>query len=227
LRGVSLKRGGDMNWLDIIIAVGLIAGVVLGFRRGFIREVTGLLGLIVGVIIAVNYVDWLSAKFLTHMRVSPHVVSFFSFILLFAAVFLSFKILGFLFYRIGSLTPLGKLDRMGGGIVGFVQAWIITGFMLLILMFFPLPQGFLRATDNSFFAPIMRGTIPMIYEETTILHPKSTSFISQISKSLKEASDSEESKYYFGKVSKEGKKTATKTEKVLAEIKKRFSRQEG
>ena len=79
-----------MNWLDIIIAAGLIAGIVFGFRRGFIREAMGLLGFIVGIIIAVNYVDWLTAKFLTHMRVSPHIVSFFSFILLFAAIFLVF-----------------------------------------------------------------------------------------------------------------------------------------
>ena len=111
-----------MNWLDIVIVAGLIAGIVLGFRRGFIREAMGLLGLIVGVIIAVNYVDWASAKFLTHMRVSPHIISFFSFILLFTAVFLGFKILGFLFYRVGSLTALGKLDKVGGGIFGFLQA---------------------------------------------------------------------------------------------------------
>ena len=215
-----------MNWLDIIIAVGLIAGIVLGFRKGFIREAMGLLGLIVGVIIAVNYVDWLSAKFLTHMRVSPHIVSFFSFILLFASVFLGFKILGFLFYRVGQLTPLGKLDRVGGGIFGFVQAWILTGFVLLLLMFFPLPQKILTATDNSFFAPIMRGTIPMIYEESTLIHPQRGSFISQISKALKsDKSDSQSSEgHYFGTVS--GKKVVSGTEKVLAEIKKRFSRQE-
>src|SRR3989304_6345143 len=100
-----------MNWLDIIIVAGLIAGIVLGFRRGFIREAMGLLGLIVG-------------------------------------VFIGFKILGFLFYRVGSLTALGKLDKVGGGIFGFLQAWILTGFVLLILLFFPLPQSILNATDN-------------------------------------------------------------------------------
>jgi len=214
-----------MNWLDIIIIAGLIAGIVLGFRRGFIREAMGLLGLIVGVIIAVNYVDWASAKFLTHMRVSPHIISFFSFILLFTAVFLGFKILGFLFYRVGSLTALGKLDKVGGGIFGFLQAWILTGFVLLILLFFPLPQSILNATDNSFFAPIMRGTIPMIYEESTIIHPQRSSFISQISKALKSEKPSaeKESTYHFGAAAK---KSVSRSEKVLAEIRKRFSRQE-
>ena len=215
-----------MNWLDIIIAAGLIAGIVFGFRRGFIREAMGLLGFIVGIIIAVNYVDWLTNKFLTHMKVSPHIVSFFSFIILFAAIFLAFKILGFMFYKIGSLTPLGKLDRMGGGILGFLQAWILTGFVLLLLMFFPLPQKLLTATDNSFFAPIMRGTIPMIYEETTLIHPQRNSFISQITKALKADKSSAESseQYRFGQVN--SKKTVSHTDKVLAEIKKRFSRLE-
>ncbi len=214
-----------MNWLDIIIGMALIAGVVLGVRRGFIREAMGLLGFIVGIIIAINYVDWLSAKFLSHMRASPHIISFFSFILLFAVVFLAFKILGFLFYKIGSLSPLGKLDKAGGGVIGFLQSWILVGFVLFLLMFLPLPQAFLKTTDNSFFAPIMRGTIPLIYEETVIIHPQSGSFMNQISKALKTDKSTEEGTYYFGKVS--GKKVANRTEKVLAEIKKRFSRQEG
>src|SRR5574341_439237 len=133
---------------------------------------------------------------------------------------------GYLFYRFGQLTPLGKLDRIGGGIFGFVHAWIVTGLVLLLLMFLPLPQKILTATDNSFFAPIMRGTIPMIYEESTLIHPHRSSFISQISKALKpDKSDSESpERHYFGTVS--GKKALSGTEKVLAEIKKRFSRQE-
>lgn len=214
-----------MNWIDFIIIAGLITGVVFGFRRGFIREAMGLLGLIVGVIIAVNYVDWASAKFLSHMRVSPHVVSFFSFVLLFTAVFLGFKILGFLFYRIGSLTPLGKLDKIGGGIIGFLQAWIVAGFILVIVMFFPMPQGFLQATDNSFFAPIMRGTIPMIYEESSLIHPQRDSFLAQISKAFKShlAESEAQSKYSFGRLAE---KTVSRSERVLAEFKKRFGRPE-
>jgi len=159
------------------------------------------------------------------MRVSPHVVSFFSFILLFTAVFLGFKVLGFLFYRIGSLTPLGKLDRIGGALFGLMQAWILAGFVLLILMFFPLPQGFLQATDNSFFAPVMRGTIPMIYEESTLIHPQRGSFVSQISKAFRSEKTSAEPQqaYHFGDIAK---KSVSQSEKILAEIKKRFSKQE-
>jgi membrane protein required for colicin V production len=214
-----------MNWLDFIILAGLIAGVTLGYRRGFIRQAMGLIGLILGVIIAINYVDWLTAKFLQHMNIPAYIVSFFSFILLFAAVFMGFKILGFMFYRIGSLTPLKRLDPVGGGLFGFLQAWILTGFVLLLLMFFPLPRGFLDATDSSFFAPIMRGSIPLLYEESSIVHPQSRSFLDQISKAFRfdDSPLKQKQTYRFGK---QTKKSVSKSEEIFAEIKKRFSRQD-
>jgi membrane protein required for colicin V production len=214
-----------MNWLDYIILAVLVTGIVMGFKRGFVREAMGLLGIIFGVIIAINYVDWASGKFLSHMHVSPHVVTFFCFILLFLTAYLAFKLLGMVFYRIGQLSPLGRLDKIGGGFFGFVQAWILTGMILLLLMFFPLPQSFLRTTDTSFFAPVMRGTIPMIYEESSALHPGSGSFVQKIADSFR-VNRSARQRYDFNRFGGSETVDMSKTERVLAEIRKRFVRSE-
>ena len=44
-----------MNYLDIAITVALLYGLVKGFSKGLIIEVTGLLSLIIGIYIAVNF----------------------------------------------------------------------------------------------------------------------------------------------------------------------------
>ena len=42
-----------MNYLDIIIAVPLLYGLIKGFSNGIVKEVTSLLALFVGVYIAI------------------------------------------------------------------------------------------------------------------------------------------------------------------------------
>ena len=44
-----------MNYLDIAIAVPLLYGLIKGFSNGLIKEITGLLSLVIGIYIAVNF----------------------------------------------------------------------------------------------------------------------------------------------------------------------------
>ena len=173
-----------MNWVDIIVIAGFLPGIYFGLKKGFVREVMGVLGFILGIIIAINYVDWATAKVTSHARISTQVVSFLSFIFLFLIVFLSFKILGFIFYKIASLQPLGKLDQLGGGIFGFLQSWFAMGFVLFLLMFLPIGNSFNHSLDNSFFAPILRASIPLVYEESTVIHPENHSMVEKLKRAL-------------------------------------------
>ncbi|HKZ22755.1 MAG TPA: CvpA family protein [candidate division Zixibacteria bacterium] len=173
-----------MNWVDIIVIAGFIPGIYFGLKKGFVREVMGVMGFILGIIIAINYVDWATAKVTSHAQISTQVVSFLSFIFLFLIVFLSFKILGFIFYKIASLQPLGKIDQLGGGMFGFLQSWFAMGFILFLLMFLPIGNSLNRSLDNSFFAPILRASIPFVYEESTVIHPDSDSMVAKLKKAL-------------------------------------------
>ncbi len=173
-----------MNWVDIIVIAGFLPGIYFGLKKGFVREVMGVLGFVLGIIIAINYVDWATAKVTSHAQISTQVVSFLSFVFLFLIVFLSFKILGFIFYKIASLQPLGKIDQLGGGIFGFLQSWFAMGFILFLFMFLPMGNSFNRSLDNSFFAPILRASVPLVYEESSIIHPDNHSMVEKLKRAL-------------------------------------------
>ena len=145
----------------------------------------GILGLVSGLIFSINYVDQVTAKFLSHMRVSTVMVVFMEFIVVFVLVYVSIKILGSLFYKFASLRPLGSLDRVGGAIMGIFQGWIVLGVILFLFIFLPLPDSFVAELDSSFFGPGMRGVVPMIYDETTPLHPESPSLVEKVKKTLR------------------------------------------
>lgn len=174
-----------MNVADYVLLGLLLVAVFIGSKRGFFAGLLGVIAIIAAVIFSINYVDWTTSKLLEHMKVSPIMVVFLSFIFMFVLVYIAAKLLGNLFYKVGSLRPLGKVDKIGGAIVGVFQGWILVGFLLFLLIFLPLPDSLVAKLDVSFFAPGMRGVIPLIYEETTFLHPQSPYLIDKIETALR------------------------------------------
>ncbi|KPK99975.1 MAG: hypothetical protein AMJ90_09060 [candidate division Zixibacteria bacterium SM23_73_2] len=178
-----------MNWVDLIIALLLLVSLIIGARRGLFSGVNGLLGLAFGIIVSITYADKITAKVLSHMRISPVMITFVSLIIFFVLTYLIFKILGFLFYKFAELKPLGKIGRVTGAILGVFEGGIVIGFVLILIMLLPLPERAFSELDNSFFAPGLRGTTPFIYEETAFLHPQSPNFIEKMKQALMYGTD--------------------------------------
>jgi uncharacterized membrane protein required for colicin V production len=116
------------------------------------------------------------------------VISFFVLIFLFVLVYLVVKLLGFLFSKVASLNPLGKIDKLGGAILGIFQGWIVLGFFLILLIFPPLPLSLTNKIDTSFLGPLIRGSVPLIYQESALLHPRSNSFVVKLKVALRQES---------------------------------------
>jgi membrane protein required for colicin V production len=173
-----------MNWMDIALVILLLAAIVIGSRRGLFSGIMGTLGLIAGIIFSINYMDKITAKFLSHMRVSPVMVVFMGFIVVFVLVYVGIKFFGYMFYKFADLKPLGNLDKVGGAIMGIFQGWIVLGVLLFLLIFLPLPDSLVAKIDSSFFAPGMRGVVPMVYDESMFLHPQHPSLVEQVKTAL-------------------------------------------
>ena len=173
-----------MNWLDFVLLALLVGSIALGVKRGLIREVMGFIGLVIGVVVAINKVDAVTAWVLSHMKASPVAVSFISFVLILAAFYFAFRLLGVLFNKALSISSLGRIDQVGGGLIGFIRGWVLVGFVLFLLFYLPFPQRFYDSIENSFFAPALTGSVPMIYEGTVFLHPQSPAFMPKIRSSL-------------------------------------------
>jgi uncharacterized membrane protein required for colicin V production len=173
-----------MNWIDFALIILLLLGVWIGVKRGLISGIAGFLGLLAGVNFSVNWVDAICARFLSHMRVSPLMIAFFALIIVFLLAYLAMKLLGYLFYKMASPKPLGNIDKVGGGILGAAQAWVVLGMVLILLIFLPMPQSFKNAVNDSSLGPMVRGSIPFTYEEMAFTHPLSTSFVQKMKNAL-------------------------------------------
>lgn len=117
-----------MNWLDIIILIGLVVPAFTGLRRGLIKSVLSLAGLIIGVVLAGNLYQPVSKLFaFIHNEDVAHIVAF---ILILVLVMVLAAALARLLKSVAKIVMLGWVDNVGGAAFGFLLGAILWGAIL-------------------------------------------------------------------------------------------------
>jgi len=173
-----------MNWVDVVLAVILLASVIVGSKKGLIRELMAFAVFFAAIIISVNYIDDFAVYIYNKLGGTPLISAFLSFAILLAASYAAFKLLGLAFYKIADLKSGKKRDQMGGALIGFLRGWAAVGFLTLLVFLLPMPDRFYVDFEASFFGPTVAKTIPLMYEATSLLHPNHPNFMDQIENTL-------------------------------------------
>jgi len=119
-----------MNWLDIIIIVGIAAATFGGLKVGIIKAVLSLAGLIIGVILAGRYYEPLSEQ-LTFIS-QPILANVVAFAIIFIGVGLVAAVAARLLKWVTSLVMLGWVNHLGGAVFGFLLGAVLWGAILAI-----------------------------------------------------------------------------------------------
>ncbi len=173
-----------MNWIDVILIVLLLTSVIVGSKKGLIREIMAFIVFFVAIIVSVNYIDNFAVWVYEKVGGSPLVSAFLSFTILIAVTYAAFKLLGLLFYKVANIKQIGKKDQMGGALIGFLRGWLLIGFATFLAFLLPLPGTFYIAFEASFFGPTVAKTVPLLYEGTSPVHPNNPNFITKIENTL-------------------------------------------
>lgn len=173
-----------MNWVDGILILLLLVMVVIGSKKGLIRELMAFAIFFAAVIVSVNYIDHFAVWVYDQVGGSPLISAFLAFAILLAVTYAAFKLLGLAFYRVANLKQIGKKDQMGGALVGFLRGWVAIGFLTFMAFLLPLPDAFYTAFESSMFGPVVAKTVPLMYEGTSPLHPSRPSFMGQLEQAL-------------------------------------------
>ncbi len=173
-----------MNWVDIVLMVLLVAALIVGSKKGLIRELTALIVLTAAVISSVNYIDIIATKVYEQLGGSPLVTAIISFILLLALIYAVFKLLAMVFYKVASVQKLGKKDQLGGALIGFIRGWVIISFCVFLVFLMPMPEKFYTDFEASFLGSTFAKTLPALYETSSSLHPQNPEFMPKIETAL-------------------------------------------
>ena len=135
-----------MTWVDLAIVIVLVVSVLGGLSQGFLRSVCSLCGLIFGLLLAAWNYARVAALLLPMVRIEA-VADAIGFLLIALLVMAVANIIGSIISKTVHRLGLGCLDRLAGGVFGFLQgALLITIGILVILAFFPKAHWLAEAT---------------------------------------------------------------------------------
>jgi uncharacterized membrane protein required for colicin V production len=130
-----------MHVFDIIAAAVAFLFVLIGLYRGFVEEAIRLIG-IVGAFFTGLALYRTIAVHLTFLRLSGAVLSVVSFLLIFCSALLVIILLGMLLKKVIHLTVLGWVDRLCGGVLGFLKVFFLV--WIAVIAVASLPFGKIR-----------------------------------------------------------------------------------
>lgn len=145
-----------MNYLDYIILVVIVIGFLLGFKDGLVRKIIGLIGLMVGVILAFQFSGKMGKILAPFFNNDEYLSSVIAGITIFLIVIL----IASLIKRV--VHPFDKVNRFInqflGGIIGAVQIAFFLSAVFLFLNIFSFPSTVQR--NNSFSYNFILDLIP-------------------------------------------------------------------
>ncbi len=152
------------TWLDLLLCGILVAALVVGLIKGLIREVLGLVAVVLGLILAGQYYENLAAV-LRSIIVNREVDYFISFLLIFVVVVTIGWILGGFMSR-AAKGPLKFFNHVLGGAFGILKGFVICGVVVLALVVFSVERP---TVVRSWIAPyalyVTDGIIQLVPQE--------------------------------------------------------------
>jgi membrane protein required for colicin V production len=158
-------------FFDIIVLAVIGILTIAGLLSGMVKQLFGLAGVIGGYMLAMKYYQFCS-KYL--MSFHPGTARALSFIAIFLACIILAHIIGWLVGKFVTTTGLGFLNRIGGGLLGFVKGCLIVCVAVMVLnAFLPADTGFFKKSHTikyihrvtALFKKVTREEIKMKYEE--------------------------------------------------------------
>ncbi|MCF8057526.1 MAG: CvpA family protein [Desulfocapsa sp.] len=125
---------------DFVIIALLLLFTARGLWVGFLRQVTTLVALFVGFVIAGQYHDKLF-PFLRGLTENPHVVFWASYAIVFAITYVIAMLFGKALGKVVELTVAGWFDKLLGGVLGFVKAGIVIILLNMVLSGILAPEN--------------------------------------------------------------------------------------
>jgi len=141
-----------MNWLDAILGVALLVCVVNGFRRGFSRQLIGLVSGVLALLLGI----WLygtAGSFLLPYVSSPVVAQVIGFVIVFCGVLAVGGLASFIVGRFLKVTGLSFFDHVMGAGFGVLRWAVLAIAVVMTAMAFSRGDGPPHAIVESRVAP--------------------------------------------------------------------------
>jgi len=132
--------------LDWILIAILIASIVGSWFKGFVREVLGLITIVIGALLASWFYRSFANLFKDVVR-TENLALFFGFSVIFLAIIIAGFVITWLIIRFVKFAKLQWADRLLGAAFGIIRGWVIGAVILLALTAFDVQTERLKNSE--------------------------------------------------------------------------------
>ncbi|MGE5431465.1 MAG: CvpA family protein [Syntrophomonadaceae bacterium] len=149
-----------MNYVDFIIIGFVIIGFILGFKDGLVRKIIGLLGLFLGIFLAVKFAAKAGKLIAPLMDQEIYLAEIAAGILIFIAVIVLTSIIKRVIHPHDKVSKF--VNQILGGVTGTVQIIFLISGIFLFLNIFNVPNK--KTADKSLLYGSVYGIMPRTIE---------------------------------------------------------------
>jgi membrane protein required for colicin V production len=139
------------TFLDLFFAAIVIVSTIFAVIKGLAREIISLIALVGGFILAVLFYR-IPAAWLAEFSRTDSVACLLGFLIIFIGSILIGIIISLVVNRFVKAASLKWVDRILGGIFGFLRGWAISSILVVALIAFPIRE---KIMERSLLAPFL------------------------------------------------------------------------
>jgi membrane protein required for colicin V production len=159
-----------MDWLSLVLLVFVGLMAVTGLKRGLVRQILGLLGLVASILLAVKYYEAAAEYVLQYFAVSEGTAIILGFAAVCLGVAAAISILGIIWGRLVRYTPVSILDSLAGALFGLAKGALLAMIMLFIVYALPFEPA-RQAIDNSSIARELMDLSTVVFRSLEDVFP--------------------------------------------------------
>ncbi|TVQ10217.1 MAG: CvpA family protein [Balneolaceae bacterium] len=167
-----------MNLFDIIIVMPVAFFAWLGFRNGLVRELLGIVGVVLALFIAFQYAGPATNWFNTETVENSQYLPYFTFIIIFIVILILIRLTIFFMEEFLSVLMLSVPNRILGSIFGILKASLFISIALIIFDSVEVPEKETRDTSLTYYTLI--EVAPKAYDLAAFFYPGAESYYDDI-----------------------------------------------
>ncbi len=153
------------TFLDYFFLIIILISTGFALTKGLMREIISLVALVGGFLLAAFYYARAGALFAEFTR-TESIANLLGFMVIFAGTLIVGAVVSFVVNRFVKMASLEWVDRVLGGIYGFLRGWMVASILVLALVAFPVRENMVA---NSVLAPYLlagaRAAILLVPQE--------------------------------------------------------------
>ena len=154
--------------MDRLIGVAIIIIVIFflidGVRRGLVRQIFEIIGLVAAFVCAYYVGHLFAVRYEGALTISRKFQLVGTSIVVFVVIAIVFHLIGRLLGKIVSVTILGPVDKLGGGMLGALKGVLFASLLCVVCFSLPLPEGFKERLKVDPIAARVHPILPRVYE---------------------------------------------------------------